>query len=102
MKNNNISDSLSFGLDNLDNLMKLMQLKETASNLMQEGNKYYNSKQYYEAVKCYDKAIDLNAGYANAFNNKGQALNILGKHEESIKCYDKVIELAPTCIGLQS
>lgn len=66
--------------------------------------KYYNnkgvdfdkSKKYEEALKYYDKAININPEYANAYYNKGLVyLYDQGKYEEAIKCFDKVIQLRP-------
>ncbi len=46
-----------------------------------------------EAIKYFDKAIELDANYVIAYNNKGFVLNNLNQHEEAIKYYDKAIEL---------
>ncbi len=48
-----------------------------------------------EAIKDYDKAIELNPQYAKAYNNRGKAKAKLGRNEEAIKDYDKAIELNP-------
>ena len=34
----------------------------------------YNLGKYEEAIKCYDKAIEIDPNYADAWNNKGLAL----------------------------
>ncbi|WP_288695305.1 tetratricopeptide repeat protein [uncultured Brachyspira sp.] len=46
-------------------------------------------------MKDYDKAIELDSDYSDAYNNRGIVKNILGKYEEAIKDYDKAIELNP-------
>ena len=48
---------------------------------------------YDEAIQCYDKAIEIDANYADAWNNKGNALDNLGKYDEAIQCYDSAIEI---------
>jgi formylglycine-generating enzyme required for sulfatase activity/DNA-directed RNA polymerase subunit RPC12/RpoP len=48
-----------------------------------------------EAIKCYDKALEIDSRYYKAWNNKGIALHKQGKIEESIKCYDKALEIVP-------
>ena len=50
---------------------------------------------YDEAIKAYDEAIRLDPKYADAWNNKGTALNNQGKYDEAIKAYDEAIRLDP-------
>ncbi len=46
-----------------------------------------------EALKQFDKAIEINPQDALAWGNKGVALDELGRYEEAITCYDKAIEI---------
>lgn len=48
-----------------------------------------------EKIKCYDKTLELNPKEDMAWNNKGWALDGLGKYEEAIKCYDQALALNP-------
>ncbi len=48
-----------------------------------------------EAVKSYDKAIQLNPDYAQAYSNRGNAVRDLGQLEEAIENYDTAIRLSP-------
>jgi tetratricopeptide (TPR) repeat protein len=50
---------------------------------------------YEEAIKCHDKAIEIDPEYAYAWNNKGNSLHYMGRYEEAIKCYDKALEIIP-------
>ncbi|TRZ90245.1 MAG: tetratricopeptide repeat protein [Methanosarcinales archaeon] len=50
---------------------------------------------YDEAIKCYDKAIEIDPEDLDTWNNKGVALFNLGKYDEAIECYDKSIEINP-------
>ena len=48
-----------------------------------------------EALKFYDKAIDLSRNAYNLYYEKGKILSELNKPEEAILCFNKSIELNP-------
>ena len=52
-------------------------------------------KRHDEALASYDKAIALKPDYAEAYNNRGNALSELKRHEEALASYDKAIALKP-------
>jgi tetratricopeptide (TPR) repeat protein len=60
-----------------------------------KGVALLNLGNYEEAIKCYDKAIEIEPNNAEAWNNKGIVLGRLSKYEEAIACYDKAIEIEP-------
>ena len=60
-----------------------------------KGSELMSSEKYNEAIKEYDKAIEINPHDSLAWYNKGLALDKLNKHEEAIKAYDKAIEINP-------
>ena len=66
-----------------------------ADDYFNRGLDYGYKGEYEEALKSYDKAIELNPDDALAWSNKGAALDNLGKHEEAIKSYDKAIKINP-------
>lgn len=47
------------------------------------------------AVECYDKAIENDPNYANAWFNKAMTLEDQGRSEETEKCFFKAEELDP-------
>ncbi len=55
----------------------------------------YSSNRNEEAIECYNKAIELNSNYSDAYNNKGIVLNYLNKYNEALECYDIAIEINP-------
>ena len=63
--------------------------------LFEEGLGYLESKEYHKAIKCFDKAIEIDPKNAAAWSEKGYALNELGNFLEAIKCFDKAIEIDP-------
>jgi len=46
-----------------------------------------------EKLTCFDKAIEIDPDYAFTWNNKGVALELLGKYSESLKCFEKAEEI---------
>lgn len=61
-----------------------------------KGNKHFYKKEYSEAIKCYDKAIELDPSNFDAWYSKGNVLGELGSYVEAIDCYDKAIEIDPS------
>jgi len=60
-----------------------------------KGLALYFLGKYEEAIKCYDKAIEIDPNDADVWNNKGDSMDSLGKYEEAITSYDKAIEIDP-------
>jgi tetratricopeptide (TPR) repeat protein len=59
------------------------------------NNNVSNLNKSDEAIKAFDKAIELNSQYSAAWYNKGRVLYKLNKSDEAIKVYDKAIEINP-------
>ena len=64
-----------------------------AQPLFQEGLGYLKSRKYSEAVKTFDKAIEIDPNLGFAWTKKGFALNKLGNYRQAVKCFDKAIEI---------
>lgn len=59
------------------------------------GTIYYISGKGDEAIRYYNKTIELNPECAKAYNNRGGAYLILSDHEQAISNFNKAIELDP-------
>jgi tetratricopeptide (TPR) repeat protein len=44
-------------------------------------------KKYNEALECYNKALEINPRYAEAWYNKGNVYSIMEKYNEASKCF---------------
>ena len=63
--------------------------------LFEECLGYLESKEYHRAIKCFDKAIEIDPKNTFAYRGKGDALWRSRWHKEAIKCFDKAIEIDP-------
>ncbi|MCK5580711.1 MAG: tetratricopeptide repeat protein [Candidatus Omnitrophica bacterium] len=48
-----------------------------------------------QALADFDKGVEVEAGYASVYHNKGWYLNKLGRHQEAIPYFEKTLELEP-------
>jgi tetratricopeptide (TPR) repeat protein len=60
-----------------------------------KGKSLTNLGKFDEAIKCYDRALEIDPNYAFAWNYKGITLYELRKYDEAIKSYDKAINIDP-------
>ena len=52
-------------------------------------------EEYKEAIEDFDKVIELDPKFPDAYYNKAVAINHLGIYDEAVEFYDKAIELNP-------
>lgn len=50
-----------------------------------------------EALKCIDKALEINPNLTDAYNNKGLFYLGLNQYKKSIKFFEKALELDSQC-----
>jgi tetratricopeptide (TPR) repeat protein len=64
--------------------------KETTNIKVSWNNKgvaLYDQGNYADAIACYDRAIEIDPGYALAWSNKGNALKALRRNAEAEKAF---------------
>ncbi|MBN1284681.1 MAG: tetratricopeptide repeat protein [Anaerolineae bacterium] len=59
------------------------------------GQDYYRQGDYEKAIEMYTIALQLDAGFAEAYNGKGQAYAATERYESAIEDYTRAIELDP-------
>ena len=79
-------------------LRKLMPWRD-AVDWYDAGVGHQNSGGYKKAIRCYDRALEIDPEYTDAWNNKGIALKGLGRYDEAIRCYDRALEIDPEYTG---
>jgi len=60
---------------------------------MNLGSIYYNINNFSEAIKCYQKCLDINSNYSLAYNNKALVYLKLKRYNDAIKSLDRAIQL---------
>ncbi|HYF98477.1 MAG TPA: tetratricopeptide repeat protein [Candidatus Saccharimonadales bacterium] len=66
-------------------------LKEIILN----GNEHYYKNEHVDAIKHYDRVLEIEPNNVEAWANKGMALGHLGKYDEAIDSYDRALEIEP-------
>jgi Flp pilus assembly protein TadD len=59
------------------------------------GNQFYTAKQYVQAARYYDAAIQLNPNDATAYEGLGNCYYILGRKQSALSLYQKSLALNP-------
>jgi tetratricopeptide (TPR) repeat protein len=70
-----------------------LEKSEEACGLYNRGVDLEKLGKHEAAIECFDKAIEIDSKFEEAWFNKGYALGELGKLETAIECYDKAIEI---------
>ena len=68
------------------------QIMDQAIDFYNQGNEYLE-KDLEKSLKFYDQAIQLNPGFALAWNNKGYALNQLKRFEEALSVINQALQI---------
>ena len=63
--------------------------KSPGSKLFEQANLEYDSGRFSKALGLFDEAIASGLANEVVFNNKGAALDALGRNEEAVECYKK-------------
>ena len=51
-----------------------------------------------EAIKCFEKVLEIDPNDARAWYNKGTTCIVIGRAEEAVTCLDKAVEIDPTVL----
>lgn len=69
---------------------------ESALDYYSKGNECLANMKFEEAIKYFNRALDINPKYVEAYTGKGMALYKLGELGKAGKCFNRVIELKPS------
>ena len=63
--------------------------------LKEKGNVLFKEKRYADAIKFYEKALDINPNAEVLFSNKGTCKKCLKEYKEAIQDYKRALEINP-------
>jgi tetratricopeptide (TPR) repeat protein len=70
-------------------------LNEDILNHFNSGIHFYNQKEFSKAVQAYQKVIELDPTYVEAYNNLGITYQMIGDTEKAFNSYEKAIKINP-------
>jgi tetratricopeptide (TPR) repeat protein len=68
---------------------------KTASELLNQGNKYMSRESWLEAITVYNELLELKPNHPDAMNNLGAALVKIGRYAEAEDCFRQTTRLHP-------
>ena len=69
------------------------QPDEEIKNFWDKAKYYLGNKEYGKYMEYIEKILSIDPNNAKVWNNKGLALNKLGRYKEAIECFDRTIEI---------
>jgi len=66
-----------------------------ASEWANKGKSLQHLRRFDEAIKCHDRALEINPQLAEVWSNRGNSLHSLGRFDEAIKCHDRALKINP-------
>lgn len=95
---NSISPNIK---DNITN-DKTIQEELTAEEYFQKGNSFYRQSNFNAAILYFNKAININPNYPEAYSERGASNTYLGQFEAAISDYEKAEQLGVKSSDLYS
>ncbi|MFX1521238.1 MAG: tetratricopeptide repeat protein [Promethearchaeota archaeon] len=67
----------------------------TAEDHFVKGNEYFEQGEFEKAIEEYQKAVEIDPNFYQAWNKMGDAYNTLGNAEQALECYERSLEIKP-------
>lgn len=67
--------------------------KENAKDLYQKANTFYELKQYEDAIESYEKVVEIEPDFFQAWNGLGKTFYDIKRYKEALKAYNSAIKL---------
>ena len=69
--------------------------QKTKQEWVDDGNTWFNTGRYMEALNAFDRAIRIDSLYADAYEGRGSVLYFMERHAEALASYEQAIDLDP-------
>ena len=63
------------------------------------GLSHQHQNNYYEAIRCYNRALEIDPNYALAWNYLGITHNTQKNYQEAIRCFKKALQIEPNNVS---
>lgn len=73
--------------------LHMSSIQKSKEQWLDEGNQLYNNAHYQQALKAYERAVQLDPGFAEAHDARGDALFSLNRSQEALAAYEQAIHL---------
>jgi tetratricopeptide (TPR) repeat protein len=81
----------------LDDLSRNYSGNFTAELWFEKGKDFWNNYDYADAIQCFEKALEVNPSYVDAWLYKSSSLQCLDRLTDSIEPLNKCLEIDPSC-----
>ena len=67
--------------------------------IFNQGLDYFEKGDYENAIKDFNRALEINPKFAEAYNNRGNAYALMGDFERAIADFNRALEINPKLAG---
>jgi tetratricopeptide (TPR) repeat protein/tRNA A-37 threonylcarbamoyl transferase component Bud32 len=76
--------------------LHMLPSQKTKEQWLKEGHTLHDSEHYLEALVAYERALQLDPNYTDAYDARGDAFICLNRYQEALAAFEKTIQLDPT------
>ncbi|MDP3622798.1 MAG: tetratricopeptide repeat protein, partial [Methanobacteriaceae archaeon] len=71
-------------------------MSDTSKTFFEEGKKYSESENYEEAIKSFQKSIEIDPDFQDAYSEMGYALGNVERYDEALNSFEKALKIQST------
>jgi serine/threonine protein kinase len=75
--------------------LRVFPSQKTKEQWLNEGNALHDSEHFEEALVAYERAVQLDPNFADAYDARGDAFSSLNRYQEAMDAFDQAIQLDP-------